>query len=128
MRCARVNQRRIYYANYAGTVDVEDENHYDTGEKVVSYSTPVEIMANVSPATGETGVEYFGNDLTYDRVIIIDDPNTPINEQSVMVIDRDLEFDGSGNLLFDYVVKRVARHLQFAVIAVSKVGADTPMR
>ena len=128
MRCARINQRRIYYANYAGLTPVLDENRYDTGEKISSYSTPVEIMANVSPATGETDVAYFGNDLKYDRVVIIDDPQTPINEQSVMVIDRDLEFDGSGNLLFDYVVKRVARHLQFAVIAVSKVGADTPSR
>lgn len=128
MRCARINQRRIYYATYLGRTDVVDASGYDTGESVVSYSTPVEIMANVSPATGETDVAYFGNDLTYDRVIIIDDPNTPINEQSVMVIDRDLAFDASGNLLFDYVVKRVARHLQFAVIAVSKVGADTPMR
>ena len=128
MRCARINQRRIYYANYDGLRPLLDEGGFDTGEKVPSYTQPVEIRANVSPATGDVGVEYFGNELTYDRVVIIDDPNTPINEQSVMVIDRPLEFDRSRTLKFDYVVKRVARHLQFAVIAVSKVGADTPLR
>lgn len=128
MRCARINQRRIYYANFEGLTPVLDENGYDTGEKIASYPHPVELHANVSPATGDAGVEYFGNELQYDRVVIIDDPNTPITEQSVMVIDRGLEYDQLLNVKFDYVVKRIARHLQFAVIAVSKVGSDTPAR
>lgn len=89
-------------------------------ETVPLYYDAVPKRAYVSPATGSAYVEMFGNDLKYDRVLILDDPDTPIDENSVLFIDKEPCYDDNGLPLYDYIVKRVARHLQFAIIAISK--------
>ena len=120
MRCAWRNRRKFWYAQYEGEEYIYDGD-YNTGEKTTRISEPIMFEANISPATGAAYVKMFGNSLQYDKVIITDDQDIPINENSVLFVDK---FPERENPVPDYIVKRVARHLQFAVIAISRIEAS----
>ena len=79
------------------------------------------MRANVSAATGQSQVEQFGNLENYDKVVVTDDMTCPINENTVLFIDKEPAFDSQGKPLYDYTVKRVAKSLNSISIAVSKV-------
>ena len=121
MRCMERNKREFAYCLFKGEQLVVDSDGYETGEKTVVYTYPVTFRANISPATGRTSVEQFGNSLQYDNVIVTDDLTCPIDEHSVLFVDKSPEFDEDGTPLFDYVVKKVARSLNSISIAVRKV-------
>lgn len=120
MKCLTRNKVPLYYCLYLSEEPIMD-GEYETGETRVIYSAPVEMCANVSPATGNTSVEQFGNSLQYDKAIVLDDMSCPIDEHSVLFVDKLPEFDDDGNPLFDYIVKRVARSLNSISIAIVKV-------
>ena len=65
----------------------------------------------------------FGESESYDKVIVLDNPNTPIDEYSTLWVDTLplLNEDGSTETPHDYVVKKVARSLNSVSIAISKV-------
>lgn len=121
MRCLDRNKRTFYYALYEKTEQIKDEYGNETGQSRNMYSTPVAMRANVSAATGEAQMEQFGNMVTYDRVIICDNMTCPIDEDSVLCVDREPSYNTEGDLIYDYVVKRVARSLNTVSYAISKV-------
>lgn len=121
MRCLHRNKRKFYYALFKEKVAIKDEYGNDSGEYRVIYQTPVEMKANVSAATGEAQVEQFGNSLLYDKVIITDELDCPVDEHSVLCIDSPPSYDEDGNLIFDYIVKKVAKSINTISFAVSKV-------
>ena len=124
MRTLVRNKTRIYYANYSDKIPIEDEYGNLTGEYDIVYDNPVAIKANVSAARGESTTRQFGEDEGYDRVIVMDDPNAPINVSSVLWIDTlpEIKEDGSTDTPYDYIVKQVAPSLNSVSIAVSKVN------
>ena len=77
----------IWYALYQGETAILDADNNDTGEKQITYSTPTAIKANVSPATGQSDTEMFGNLTDYDRVILTADTTLEIDENSIFWID-----------------------------------------
>lgn len=121
MKCLHRNKSKFFYALFREKVAIKDEYGNDSGEYKVVYESPVEMNANVSAATGEAQVEQFGNSLLYDKVIITDDMACPIDEHSVLCIDSSPYYDEEGNLIYDYIVKKVARSLNTISYAVSKV-------
>ena len=121
MRTMEKNKRTFYYCLYKGTERLQDEYGNVTGEEKVIYSRPIQMRANISAAYGTTQVEQFGNVSAYDKVIVTDDINCPINENTVLFIDKKPEFDKDDNPIYDYVVKRVAKSLNSLSIAISKV-------
>lgn len=121
MKCLHRNKKSLYYCLYLGEEYLTDGEGNETGEKVVRYSAPVYLEANISPATGNTSVEQFGNSVQYDKVIVLDDVSCPINEYSVLFVDKEPEFDENGDPLFDYIVKKVAPSLNSVSIAIAKV-------
>lgn len=121
MKIMERNKTSFYYLLYQGKERVTNKDGDETGEKRVVYSEPVVMRANVSAATGYAQVEQFGNFISYDKVIVTDDLSCPIDENSVLFIDKEPEFDKDGNPLFDYTVKRIAKSLNSISIAVSKV-------
>lgn len=121
MKTLERNKQTFWYANFAESENVPGGDGYESGEPVISYSEPQEYRANVSPATGNSSVEQFGNSIQYDKVIVTDDTDCPIDEHTVLCIDREPETDGDGNLIYDYIVKKVAHSLNSVSIAVSKV-------
>lgn len=121
MRTLERNKTTFHYCLYLRKEDVTDTGGYEIGEKRVVYAAPVETKANISAATGQSQVEQFGNFISYDKVIVTDDMTCPIDENTVLFIDKEPEFDANENPLYDYRVKRVAKSLNSISIAVSKV-------
>ena len=144
MRCLKRNQQAFSYCLYSGKTALIDERGNDTGEQILTYSAPVTMYANISPATGQSNTEQFGNLENYDKVIVTDDLSCPIDENSVLFIDKAPEFTSvttyaevtntnNGQAVttwvaqtvsvpvHDYIVRRVAKSLNFISIAVGKV-------
>lgn len=119
MRCLKRNKQTVYYALCTGETVQYDGDGYETGERVVTYSTPVPIEVNVSAATGRVSVEMFGNLAEYDKVLVTDDLNCPISETSVLWIDKDP--GANGDVPYDYIVRRVAKSLNSVSIAAAHV-------
>lgn len=123
---------------------VLDENGNETGEIIPTYEAAIEMYANVSPATGLSNTEQFGNLDNYDKVIVTRDMSCPIDENTVLFIDKSPESETvhsyeiiEGQALFaddeivahdyqvpkyDYIVKRVAKSLNSISIAIRKVS------
>ena len=124
MRTLRRNKIRIFYANYRNKIPLKDEYGNLTGEYEIEYTHPADVCANVSAARGEATTRQFGDDESYDRIIVLDDPHFPISTTSILWIDTPPEIaeDGSTNTPHDYIVKQVATSLNSVSIAVSKVN------
>ena len=118
------NKTRIFYANYRDKTPLKDEYGNLTGEYEISYDTPVEVKANVSAARGEATTRQFGDDVRYDRIIVLDDPKFQITETSILWIDTlpEIAEDGSTKTPHDYIVRQVAASLNSVSIAASKVS------
>lgn len=122
MRALKRNKRKFWYCLYQDAEEIYDEYGNATGEYVPSYSEAQEMYANVSPASGYAQTEQFGNLDSYDKVIVTDWVDCPIDENSVLFIDKEPEHDASHGLpLYDYTVRRVAKSLNSISIAVQKV-------
>lgn len=126
MRCMVRNKSKFYYASYIGETEIIDEYGNATGEFEVRYSTPIEGDANISAAQGETENRQFGESESYDKVIVLDDINTPIDEYSILWVDTLplLNEDGTTNTPHDYTVRKVAKSLNGVSIAIKKVKVD----
>ncbi len=122
MRLMKRNCRKIYYQLYLGKSPVIDSDGYETGDTQIDYANPVELTCNVSPASGRITQEMFGTMESYDKVILTDQMDCPIDENSVLFVDtipviQDEELKNN----HDYEVKRVAKSLNGIAYAVNKV-------
>ena len=124
MRIMEINKTSFYYCLYNGMEFLKDEYGNESGEPRIIYDEPIEMQANISPASGTTQVEQFGNFISYDKVIVTDDMNCPIDEHSVLFVDKLPEYNKEGNPLYDYTVKRVAKSINSISIAISKVAVS----
>ena len=124
MRILNRNKVRIFFANYQSKTPLKDEYGNLTGEYEISYTNPTELCANVSAARGEATTRQFGDNESYDKVIVLDDPKFPITTTSILWIDTlpEIAEDGSTETPHDYIVKQVAASLNSVSIAVSKVN------
>lgn len=132
MRCMNRNKSKFFYSLYEGRVPIVNEQGRKTGEYKVVHSNPIEGRANISAAKGETQTRQFGENESYDKVIVMDFVESPIDEYSILWIDSEPKLnDDDGSLAVndegevitphDYVVKKVAKSLNCVSIAVSKV-------
>lgn len=121
MKLMKRNLSPIHYCLYKGKEPLLDDSGYETGETRISYESPVSLLCSVSPATGYTQVNMFGNLESYDKVLITDDMSCPIDENTVLFVDKEPEFSQEGVPLFDYRVRRVAKSLNNISYAISKV-------
>lgn len=123
MRCMARNKSRFYHASYIGEIEITDDYGNLTGEYKLAYENPIKMFGNVSAAQGETQSRQFGESESYDKVIVLDDRNAPIDEYSILWVDTlpHLNEDGTTDTPHDYVVKKVARGLNGVSIAISKV-------
>lgn len=133
MRCLLRNMVIFHYALYEGKNEIEDEYGNTTGEYELIYSKPVKCRANISAAQGEVQSRQFGESESYDKVIVLDKADIPINEYSILWVDTtpliengELALDERGEIItpHDYIVKKVARSLNCVSIAISKVRVD----
>lgn len=141
MRTLHRNKRKIYYCNLLnGSVEVVDEHGNATLETVPMYTNARALNVNITPASGISATEQFGNLDHYDKVIVLTDTvgdRLLIDESTVFFIDRapetkviDCYIRGArGNIEparywvpnYDYVIVRIARSINSVSIAVRKV-------
>lgn len=124
MRCMARNKRELFYALQASRNEIEDEYGNKTGQYEILYTKPMRVRANVSAGQGEVQTRQFGESENYDKVIVLDDVNTPINEYAILWVDTlpRLNEEGDADIPHDYVVKKIARSLNSVSIAISKVN------
>jgi hypothetical protein len=117
------NKTKFYYAAYIGETEIIDEYGNATGEYRISYSNPVEYKANISAAQGEMQSRQFGESESYDKVIVLDDINAPIDEHSILWVDTlpHLNDDGTTPTPHDYEISRKAVSLNCVSLAIRKV-------
>lgn len=145
MNALNRNKRQFWYCLFDPAVKhaVLDENGNETGETIPHYGEAVSKWENISPATGQAQAEMFGNLESYDKVIVTADMNCPIDEHTVLFIEKEPEYaevttheiiegvalhadDEIAEVTYnvpkyDYIVKRVAKSLNVISIAVRKV-------
>ncbi len=134
MRCMQRNKIVFYYALFSERVPIVDEYGNATGEYDVRHGNPVKSSANISAAKGETQTRQFGENVSYDKVIAMDNDSPPIDEYSILWIDTMPELNADGSLAVDsegkvktphdYIVKKVARSLNSVSYALSKVSVS----
>lgn len=124
MRALQRNKSSIYFALFDREEPIYDEYGNESGETEVFYKDPVFLRANVSPASGRAEAEVFGENLSYDKVIVVDNLAPKIDEFAILWIDTmpEIDEDGHTDTPHDYIVKRVAKSLNSTSIAVSKVN------
>lgn len=134
MKCMSRNKVKFFYALYDGKEAITDEYGNVTGEYAVKHGNPIEFSANISAAKGETQTRQFGENETYDKVIVMDSDAPPIDEYAVLWVDRIPQLDENGDLAVnekgevitphDYIVKKVAKSLNVVSLAISKVSVS----
>jgi len=146
VKALKRNQKTFYYCLFSEKIPIIDEYGNETGESIVIYADPVPMKANISQATGQSNTEQFGNLENYDKVIVTDDLRCPIDENSVLFIDKEPEFTEGVTIdyqqsdtlfgentatpvtvqtpVYDYTVRRVAKSLNSISIAVKKVSVS----
>lgn len=125
MKIMERNKRSLWYLLYDHKAPAVDAEGNETGEEIIVYKPAVALRANVSPASGSSQVEQFGNLAGYDKVIVTDDMSCPIDENTVLFVDKEPEYrEADGKPLYDYIVKRVAKSLNTIAYAVTKVSVS----
>lgn len=113
MRDLKRNQTRVTYRLYVGSEEINDEWGNATGQFSPLFGEEQTLFLSVSANTGDYSEQTFGSVLDYDRVMLISDPECPIDEDSRVKIDGDT-----------YVVKGVARSLNAAQYAIKRVNIN----
>lgn len=124
MKVMERNKRTFWYCLYDRKEPIIDEDGNETGEEQIVYKPAQSLRANISAASGSSQVEQFGNLAGYDKVIVLDDTSCLIDENTVLFIDKEPEYDDDGKPLYDYMVKRVAKSLNSVSIAATKVSVS----
>lgn len=120
MRMLERNKSTFWYALYVETEQSEDEYGNVISEQNAKFTEPVAMQGHVSIAYGLPQQEQFGTNTDYDKLILLDDMSCPIDEHSVLCVDREPSYDEDRNLQYDYVVKRVAKSFNSITLAIRK--------
>lgn len=125
MRTLERNKKGFYYYLYKGKVSLRDENDFRTGEEVLTYHPPVFCKGNISAGNGDAQAELFGSNVSYEKVIVLDDINCPIDETTLLCVDISPKlYNENETPAHDYIVKAVAKSLNVFAIAISKETPD----
>ena len=125
------NKVKFFYALYESRVPIEDEYGNATGEYEVLHGNPSAFFANISAAKGESTTRQFGENESYDKVVVMDNDSPLIDIYTNLWVDTAPQLDETGALALDekgeaitphdYIVKKVAKSLNSVLIAISKV-------
>ncbi|MCM1167706.1 MAG: hypothetical protein NC299_17145 [Lachnospiraceae bacterium] len=113
MRDLRRNQVAVTYRQYLESKEIVDKWGNSTAEYEPVFGEEQTLLMSVSANKGAYSEQMFGGVLDYDRVMLISDPNCPIDEHSRLTIDGKT-----------YVVKAVARSLNVTQYAIKRVDIN----
>ena len=90
MRILGRNKKSLWYANVTGSSYATDGNGFKTGEKIITYGTPVEVKMSMAISSGANNlgsqgmatVEPYGITTGYTHRAVTEDLNCPMDEES----------------------------------------------
>ena len=115
---------RLYQESDLLTYTDEYGNELSIGETGQTYSDPVEMKANISTASGRVMAEQYGRIPDYDKVISVTDMTCPIDENSVLYIDKEPAKANGEWSAHDYIVVLVARSINGIRIYAKRVDVS----
>lgn len=130
MRCLERNKRTFYYATWRGKEYVE-VNGVKTGDLQNTYNEPVQIRASISTATSMTSASRgafsdtapYGSVLNYDRRIVIDDLSCPLDENSVLSVYCEPNYDSTTHTLtYDHEVIKKEVGLEYLTYYIKRLS------
>ena len=128
-----INKRVVYIRNNMGEQPIIDEDGYKTGEYEIAYSNPIKFRMNVSEAKSRmdrlgstTYIDPYGLELGYNKILATSDMACPIEEDSVLYVDKMpvINQDGSTDSKWDYIVVQVKKSLNQILYAVKRVDVS----
>ena len=117
MRTLKRNKQKVWYVNLTGNEEILREG-IRTGEFRKTYSEPSLLMANVSPASGNTSIEPFGVETNYTHILAIEGTDSPITETSILCVGDRSESDEF------YMVTKIAKSLNHIRYALKEIESD----
>jgi len=92
MRCLIKNKQKIQYRLYKGYEEITDDNGYKTGEQGPVYGDAVDFYINIGANKGffqgrggSVQVADYGVLAPYEKVMVTDDMDCPIAEDSLII-------------------------------------------
>ena len=121
MRTTQRDRRTIWYALYQGVVDATDSDGNLTGEKTISYSSPVQTRMNVSGGRGKAAIEEFGIDTPFTRTAVTEDLTTPFDTATIFWFETD-PTDAQGNpVAHNYRCTAISRTINCLTLAIEEL-------
>ena len=84
MKTLKRNLRKFEYLACTGEETDLDERGYHTGQFHPVYADPVWMEGNISVPSGHTTNQFYGMDIRYTHVLVMEDPETDIREDGVI--------------------------------------------
>ena len=90
MRLLRRNTTEFEYLPYTGLSSDLNEDEEHTGEFHPVYDDPVTYRGNISSPSGYVNQTFYGMDVRYTHVLVMDKPNADIRETGLIRWKGDL--------------------------------------
>lgn len=87
MRCLERNKKTFYYALLEDSREYIDENGNYTGQTENVYGEIKSAKGNISPASGTASAFQYGISERYDYVLVMSDPDFPLDVTSRVWLD-----------------------------------------
>jgi hypothetical protein len=135
MRVLARNKKDIWYANPVSTAYVTDNNGLKTGEKEITYGTPVKEKMSMAISSGANNLgsqgiaslEPFGIVTGYTARAVTEDLNCPMSEESHVWygIEPTAEVNGETvQVPYNYTVVRKAKSLNHLIYYLKEVDVS----
>lgn len=85
MRLLKRNLTDFEYLPYLGESDLDPDTGLHTGEPVVQYGDPVEYEGNISTPSLLANQTFYGTEIRYTHVLLMDDPDAEIDEYGIIL-------------------------------------------
>lgn len=122
MRTSQRDKRTIWYALYQGVTDIRDDDGNYTGEKLPTYSSPIQARMNVSGGRGQAEVELFGVDNPFTHTATTDDLTTNFTTDTIFWFGV-----GPSTHSYNFRCTGISRTINQVVIALEEVSVETPV-
>lgn len=113
MRLSERNKQPIWYANYSGKTEIEDEYGNIVGDYQIVYTNPKKAMWNVGVIDSVTEVEMFGMNASDIIRVVPDTKDFSLDENSVLWygITPNIKADGTTDTPYNYNRIKIHRTL-----------------
>jgi len=84
MKCLRRNMTDFEYLPYEGMTEAMTEDNEHTGQYQPSYGNAEQKKGNISAPSGTVNQTFYGQDIRYTHVLVMDNPDPGIHENGLI--------------------------------------------